>query len=204
MDGLRPLRLSLRAVCLYEQITARSFSSLDLSDGADVEALSYAMWYYATDEAQTIDRWRGALESPTLATHLAKELERVLSLLEQLSIQRASASSEGEGDAQPGYMTPIITRLAYSLGADFVLNQMELWELPHYLESEEQRRRQELEEQRLFTWLSMLPHLSKDSARSAEELLPFPWEAERKEAEQQLDLDVLGELALRGAAREEE
>ena len=204
MDGLRPLRLSLRAVCLYEQITARSFSTLDLSDGADVEALSYAMWYYATDEAQTIDHWRGALESPILATHLAKELERVLSLLEQLSVQRASASSEGEGDAKPAHMTPIITRLAYSLGAEFVLDRMELWELPHYLESEEQRRRQELEEQRLFTWLSMLPHLSKDSARSAEELLPFPWEAERKEAEQQLDLDVLGELALRGAAREEE
>lgn len=204
MDGLRPLRLSLRAVCLYEQITARSFSTLDLSDGADVEALSYALWYYATDEAQTLDRWRVALEAPSLATHLARELERVLSLLEQLSIQRASASSEGEGDAQPAHMTPIITRLAYSLGAEFVLDRMELWELPHYLESEEQRRRQELEEQRLFTWLSMLPHLSKDSARSAEELLPFPWEAERKEAEQQLDLDVLGELALRGAAREEE
>lgn len=195
MDGLRPLRLSLRAVCLYEQITARSFSTLDLSDEADVEALSYALWYYATDEAQTLDRWRSALESPSLATHLARELERVLSLLEQLSVQRASASSGSDGDEKAGYMTPIITRLAYSLGADFVLNQMELWELPHYLESEEQRRRQELEQQRLFTWLSMLPHLSKDSARSAEELLPFPWEAERKEAEQQLDLDVLGQLA---------
>ena len=195
MDGLRPLRLSLRAVCLYEQITARSFSTLDLSDGADVEALSYALWYYAADEVQTIDRWRVALESPSLATHLARELERVLSLLDQLSVQRTSASSEGDDGAKPGYMTPIITRLAYSLGADFVLNQMELWELPHYLESEEQRRRQELEQLRLFTWLSMLPHLSKDSARSAEELLPFPWEAERKEAEQQLDLDVLGQLA---------
>lgn len=195
MDGLRPLRLSLRVVCLYEQITARSFSTLDLSDGADVEALSYALWYYATDEAQPLDRWRVSLESPSLATHLARELKRVLSLLDQMSVQRTSASSEGDDDAKPGYMTPIITRLAYSLGADFVLNQMELWELPHYLESEEQRRRQELEQQRLFTWLSMLPHLSKDSARSAEDLLPFPWEAERKEAEQQLDLDVLGQLA---------
>lgn len=195
MDGLRPLRLSLRAVCLYEQITARSFSTLDLSDGADVEALSYAMWYYATDEAQPLDRWRVSLESPSLATHLARELERVLSLLEQLSVKSASESSGGDGDTKPTPMTPIITRLAFSLGAEFVLDQMELWELPHYLDSEEQRRRQELEQQRLFTWLSMLPHLSKDSARSAEELLPFPWEAERKEAEQQLDLDVLGQLA---------
>ena len=195
MDGLRPLRLSLRAVCLYEQITARSFSTLDLSDGADVEALSYALWYYATDEVQTLDRWRLALEAPSLAKHLARELERVLSLLEQLSVQRAYASSGSDGDEKAGYMTPIITRLAYSLGADFVLNQMELWELPHYLESEEQRRRQELEQQRLFTWLYMLPHLSKDSAQSAEELLPFPWEAERKEAEHQIDLDVLGQLA---------
>lgn len=196
MDALR-LRVTLRAVLLFERLSARSFASLDLQDPDDVELLIYTLQRDATPEGSRLpfDVWKNVLKSPEVSETYYTALGKALEELGEFSIIGGS-SEEAEllesPDDAPTF-TEIATQLIIEGGIspDYVMDRLELWELPALLQALEGHKREGLEYTRLFTWLSMLPHLAQDAAESPEKILPFPWDEAERSAERSAVLDIL-------------
>ena len=87
MDVLR-LRVTLRAVLLFERLSARSFASLDLQDPDDVELLIYTLQRDATPKGSRLpfDVWRNVLKSPDVSEAYYTALGKALEELGEFSI----------------------------------------------------------------------------------------------------------------------
>lgn len=184
MTPLDPFRLTLRAVLLFEKLTARSFSSIDLQDEDDAQVLIYCLQRNTSNGSRLpLELWRSTLKSEAVRAEYYRVLGLAIEELGEVSIGITKGNSE-EADAlgvtyeDAPTFTSIASMLIISGGLDagYVMDQLELWELPALLKGLEQRTRERMEHSRLFTWLIMLPHLSRDAADSPEKILPFPWE----------------------------
>lgn len=197
-----PYKLTLRAVLLFEKLTARSFSSLSILDEEDAVTLLYCL--QRCEEGGSVlplDVWKQVLESESVKSGLYARLEHTLEAMIPLSFTSSegatSAEVEDNGDA------PDFTSIAGMLVVDgglspsYVMDTMELWEIPAFLDALDRKKKEHLEHQRLFTWMTMMPHLSSDSVGSPEELLPFPWEQAESNARKKHLFDFLASADIR-------
>lgn len=195
-----PYKLTLRAVLLFEKLTARSFSSLSILDEEDAVTLLYCL--QRCEEGGSVlplDVWKQVLESESVKGELYARLERTLEAMIPLSLpEGASPTEETDEDTSPDF-TSIAGMLVVEggLSPSYVMDTMELWELPALLDALDRKKREALEHQRLFTWMTMMPHLSSDSVGSPEELLPFPWEQAESNARKKHLFDFLASADIR-------
>lgn len=191
-------QVTLRAVLLFEKLTARSFTSIDFESEEDAVALIYCLQRCAPEGSRMpFEQWRSVLKSPAVRADCYRALGLALDELGALSLPafgEASAPSSPAPEAPAQTFTEIATTLIVTggLSAEYVMDRMELWELPALLKALDARTREALERSRLFTWLGMLPHLASDSAQSPEKLLPFPWEHQQEDQERRALYDILG------------
>lgn len=195
-----PYKLTLRAVLLFEKLTARSFSSLSILDEEDAVTLLYCL--QRCEEGGSVlplDVWKQVLESESVKSELYARLERTLEAMIPLSLpEGTSPTEETNEDTSPDF-TSIAGMLVVDggLSPSYVMDTMELWELPALLDALDRKKKELLEHQRLFTWMTMMPHLSSDSVGSPEELLPFPWEQAEKNARKKHLFDFLASADIR-------
>jgi len=195
-----PYKLTLRAVLLFEKLTARSFSSLSILDEEDAVTLLYCL--QRCEEGGSVlplDVWKLVLESESVKGELYARLERTLEAMIPLSLPEGTApTEETDEDTSPDF-TSIAGMLVVEggLSPSYVMDTMELWELPAFLDALDRKKREALEHQRLFTWMTMMPHLSSDSVGSPEELLPFPWEKAESNARKKHLFDFLASADIR-------
>jgi len=197
-----PYKLTLRAVLLFEKLTARSFSSLSILDEEDAVTLLYCL--QRCEEGGSvlpIDVWKQVLESESVKGELYARLERTLEAMIPLSFTSSegatSAEVEDNGDAPDFTSIAGMLVVEGGLSPSYVMDTMELWELPAFLDALDRKKREALEHQRLFTWMTMMPHLSSDSVGSPEELLPFPWEQAESNARKKHLFDFLASADIR-------
>lgn len=197
-----PYKLTLRAVLLFEKLTARSFSSMSILDEEDAVTLLYCL--QRCEEGGSVlplDVWKQVLESESVKGELYARLERTLEAMIPLSFtsSEGATSAEGEDNGDAPDFTSIAGMLVVDggLSPSYVMDTMELWELPAFLDALDRKKRESLEHQRLFTWMTMMPHLSSDSVGSPEELLPFPWEQAEKNARKKHLFDFLASADIR-------
>lgn len=195
-----PYKLTLRAVLLFEKLTARSFSSLSILDEEDAVTLLYCLQRCEEDgSVLPLDVWKQVLESESVKSELYARLERTLEAMIPLSLpEGTSPTEETDEDTSPDF-TSIAGMLVVEggLSPSYVMDTMELWELPALLDALDRKKKEHLEHQRLFTWMTMMPHLSSDSVGSPEELLPFPWEQAEKNARKKHLFDFLASADIR-------
>ena len=179
--------MTLRAVLLFEKLTARSFASFDIKDGENIPELIYCLQRCESGgSSMPFDAWCSVLDSEEVALSLLSRLERTL---ENLAPLTPSVNSEGQDDDSEGLdFTTIASMIIVEGGVDasYAMDRMELWEIPAILDAIHNRKKETLEYKRLFSWMVMLPHISKESACSPEKLLPFPWEVESKDSGQEI------------------
>ena len=193
-------KLTLRAVLLFEKLTARSFSSMSILDEEDAVTLLYCL--QRCEEGGSVlplDVWKQVLESESVKIELYARLERTLEALIPLSLpEGTSPTEETDEDTSPDF-TSIAGMLVVDggLSPSYVMDTMELWEIPAFLDALDRKKKEHLEHQRLFTWMTMMPHLSSDSVGSPEELLPFPWEQAESNARKKHLFDFLASADIR-------
>lgn len=197
-----PYKLTLRAVLLFEKLTARSFSSLSILDEEDAVTLLYCL--QRCEEGGSVlplDVWKQVLESESVKSELYARLERTLEAMIPLSFtsSEGATSAEGEDNGDAPDFTSIAGMLVVDggLSPSYVMDTMELWEIPAVLDALDRKKKEHLEHQRLFTWMTMMPHLSSDSVGSPEELLPFPWEQAESNARKKHLFDFLASADIR-------
>lgn len=180
--------LTIKSIIRWEQLRKKSFSLMDYSDKEDVEALLYTTTICNSDCVRhTFDVFRTTLTNKKLVREMVLRLERETAMLRQFQKKQEGANM-GNTEDSPEMISSIISTLIMSgLDAHYALNEMELCDLPLYIEAYERKRKEEMESARMWTYLTILPHIdAKKMKNGAKDLIAFPWEELEKEAEKEI------------------
>lgn len=115
------------------------------------------------------------------------KLERETSVLSQFQREQEKQDIVNS-NSLPEMISGIVSVLIISgLDAHYVLNEMEICDLPLYIEAYEKKRKEEMESARMWTYLTILPHIdARKMENGAKDLITFPWEEAEKQAEKEI------------------
>ena len=185
------IKLNVAAAKMYEQLTGKSFFNIGEEDSL---YLAYSVLMANNRELNfTYKTFLLLLENHKISDWLVEEINAISKYNEQFKFVRDNQPKESEGEdvETPGSVTEFANALIITFGMDphYVNYEMELYELEDYFTAAENKRRADLEDKRLFTYLTVLPHLDPKSKITPEKLLPFPWEKEARNANAMKDLE---------------
>ena len=184
-------RLTVKAIIRWEQMRGKSFSLMDYSDREDMEVLLYAMSIDSFEVPYKYEVFKSVLANDKVMEGMSVSLGRIISVMAQFR-HSTNAGSGGVNDDRPETIGNIVATLIMSgLDAHYALNEMELQDLPLYIEASENKRKDEMENARLWTYLTILPHIdAKAMENGAKDLITFPWEQKPKEETEINDAEV--------------
>lgn len=184
------IKLNAKAIMLYEKLTGKSFIDVQENE-EDALKLMYAVLVANNPKLRmTYNAFLIFIQDEKIVKWMTDEYQRILKYNGQFNENLDNLDSEKKEEAKKIKLTDIVTSLIANYGIDpyYVMNDMELWEMPLYSVTITEKKQDELEEERLWTYLNILPHIDGKKLKSPEQLLPFPWEKDnrKKRAEQGL------------------
>lgn len=191
--GMKYQRLTIKAIIRWEQLREKSFSLMDYTDKEDIESLLYVMYITSDKPGYTFEVFRQVIADERFMSAMSYDLGRIMEIVDQFR-KKTTVSDLGSTEGSPEYIGSIVSTLIMAgLDAHYALNEMELCDLPLYLEAYERKRKEEMEGSRMWTYFTMLPHIdSRKMKNGVRDLIIFPWEEEemRKEAERAIKEDA--------------
>lgn len=185
-------RLTIKAIIRWEQMRGKSFSLVDYADKEDIESLLYVMYITGDKPGYTFEVFKQVMSDERFMNAMSSDLGRIMEVVAQF--QKKVVPDLGSTEGSPEYIGNIVSALIMAgLDAHYALNEMELCDLPLYLEAYERKRKEEMESSRMWTYFTMLPHIdARKMKNGARDLIIFPWEEEeaRKEAERAIREDA--------------
>lgn len=178
------IRLTMRTLIRWEQLRAKSFSLMGYSSEEDMEALLYCSMLSCNPGTMcTLEEFRHTMQNEKLVKQMVQALARESTVMGQFRQEQEGGTGQ-ETDAEPGFIKDIISTLIMSgLDATYIMDEMELCDLPLLITAYENKRKEQMESDRLWTYLNILPHVDGKKLPSARELYPFPWEMEEMKAQ---------------------
>ena len=182
--------LTIKAIIRWEQLRKKSFSLINYADQEDIEDLLYTTTICKDGGMYTFELFRETLVNKKLVQEMAYVLDRESAVLSQFQ-KKVTASDISNSEGSPDYVGAIVSILIMAgLDAHYALNEMELCDLPLFLEAYERKKKEQMEESRMWTYLTILPHIdAKKMENGAKDLITFPWE-EKKEATEISDIEA--------------
>lgn len=175
------VRLTMRTLIRWEQLRGKSFSLMDYSNEEDMEALLYcSMLSCNPGILYTLEEFRHTMRNEKIVKQMAQALARECTVMRQFHQENGiGQEAKQETDAEPEFIKDIISTLIMAgLDIGFVMDEMQLCDLPLFISAYENKRKEQMESDRLWTYLNILPHVDGKRLPSARELYPFPWEME--------------------------
>lgn len=177
-----PIKLTVKAVIRWEQLNNKQFSLLDNNSEDEVLSLFYVC---ALSDGVNIsfDEFKENLK-PTDAERMAKEFEHQTFIISQFQTITEKEEEKGkEKDSEDTtniiYIKDIVPMLVMDgLDVYFAMNDMELCDLQIFLEAYDQKRKDKLTAQRLWTYKLLSPHLEEGT--TPEDIHPFPWDSKEE------------------------
>jgi hypothetical protein len=173
------MRLTMKAIIRWEQLNKKPFSQLDYSSEDEIISLFYVC-DQSTEIKVSLDEFREGLQEQE-AKKMVKDFERQTFLASQFQSVSKKKSKEAKAseDSNPIYIKEIVPMLVMSgLDVYFALNEMELCDLPIFLQAYDQKVKDKLTAQRLWTFMQLSPHLEKGT--TPKDIHPFSWEMEEE------------------------
>lgn len=170
--------LTIKAIIRWEQLRKKSFSLMDYTDKDDVDSLLYTTTICNNEgKMYTFDVFRQTLTNEKIVRELVLALERETAVLNQFQ-KKQEESNLGISDASQGLIGELVSTLIMSgLDAHYALEEMELCDLPMYIEAFEKKKKEQMENDRMWTYYSMLPHIdARKMKNGVKDLIVFPWE----------------------------
>lgn len=181
------INLNIKSIVLYEKLTQESFS---LFDGriSKIIPLLYCMLVANNDYNESYeDTVKYLFNDERLMKELGERLEKQMKFQSQFKspfkeeeINLSDKSNDTSNDKQV-FITQMIPILVVDCGLDinYVLNEMQYTDIDLYIRYKDDKEKTKLEEKRLFTYLTVLPHIDSKKC-PIENFLPFQWEEKEK------------------------
>lgn len=181
------IRLSIKAIIRAEQILSKPFTDIDYTNIEELTKLLYCTVLSNNPVLFTFKEFQAITENEKQLSAMIKEIEKANLVLEQFS--RVTMAQNVETTGESPYIKDLVGMLVMSgLDAHYVMNEMEISDIPIFIEAYEKKKREEMEASRLWTFLSIIPHIDTKKVKLPKDLMMFPWEEEevQKVAEETL------------------
>ena len=182
------INLNVKSICYFEKITGKSFFGFGEED---VMYLLYACFFINNPETKiSYNVFMGIMQNEQIAKWAFSQFQDALSLVHQfnksIDEQKEDKSSTGQTSTMTDFATSLI--IDYGMDAKYVMYDMDIWEIEEYFEAVNTHIKREMEMERFWTYIKVLPHIDSKKCKSPEALVPFEWEKEtrKKKAEQEL------------------
>lgn len=174
------LKINLKSILKYELITNKSFYSLDYYDEKDVLTFIYSIVISNNNVIMTFDEFNEIIKNKKLYNELIKQFEKLNNFNNQFNLISELDNNTTEENNKVIYFKDIISTLILkcNLSIDYVMNDMTIQEIEILLKKYDEVRKEELEEKRLFTYLTVLPQIDGRKFNSPAKFYPFFWEEE--------------------------
>lgn len=189
----RELAFNFKAIMMFEKLSGVSY--FDLTEENYV-FLIYAM--YMVKHPYTYMQFWDFIKifgnNKKVTKQMITEFGEYMEYLKQYSDTTPKTEEKAEGETEEKTkqtITDIVAYLITSCGIDphYVMYEMELWEIEPYMKCAERKKKEELETERLWTYLNISPHIDTKKCKSPEKLIPFPWEKEEHKIKQNQELE---------------
>ena len=189
----RELAFNFKAIMMFEKLSGVSY--FDLTEENYV-FLIYAM--YMVKHPYTYMQFWDFIKifgnNKKVTKQMITEFGEYMEYLKQYSDTTPKTEEKDEGETEEKAkqtITDIVAYLITSCGIDphYVMYEMELWEIEPYMKCAERKKKEELESERLWTYLNISPHIDTKKCKSPEKLIPFPWEKEEQKIKQNQELE---------------
>lgn len=167
------IRLTMKAIIRWEQLNKKPFYGLDYGNEDDIISLFYSCTLPDKIQKSLPDFKKQLTEKS--AKKMIREFEKQTSLISQFQAE-SKKKNENSEPSDPTYIKDIVSTLVINgLDVHFALNEMELCDLPIFINAYDQKVKDSLESARLWAFIQVSPHLSK-AFKSPKDLYHFPWE----------------------------
>ena len=167
-------KLNIRAIVLAEKLLGKPFGKFDMSNEEDAMAVTYGMVAANNEETLTRAMFGKILENKKIRTELTRQVKREFDYIGQFGTDE---SSEGETDTS---ITDIaVMMIMAGMDANFVYN-LRTTDIADFLKGIDVKKKEQMESDRFWTYLKILPHVDGKKMKGPENLILFPWEAEQK------------------------
>ena len=202
------IKINGKVMCAYEALTGRPFLKIETPE--DIQALFYCSLVINNEEFSTMEYevFKYLMLDTEVVEWLTGEYMKIGKYLRQFRANVGDfdddiEESDGKkGDDKVFYMLEAIPGLIVRMGLDpdYVMYRMEEWEITYYYRMMQEMDRTRLTEERLWTYLQILPHTGKKIG-GPEKLLPFPWEDNKKKKMKELENNTKAAVAFLSRAR---
>lgn len=198
------LKINLDAAIRWEKMTDRPFTTLDYGDEEDLMCLCYCATIAADPTIDTTyAAYRKAFEtSQKVSKATLQEIKRLNAFMSQFQTVKLDKDVKiDEITEEPERIERVASYLIVTGGMDahYVLYDMPFEYIQLFVEGVAERTRQQMENDRFWTWLLLKPHDAKNAYPNPKRLMTFPWEREENASkavsEAQKLRDTMGDFA---------
>ena len=192
------VEINIKTMCAYENMTGKPFVKIETED--EIKHLFYCSLIINNPEFSTMsyDVFEILIDDETVINWLTDKYLKISDCLSQFKgIARDSEEEDGEKTDVEFYMSEAAAGLIVKMGIDphYVMYDMDQWEMTEYYDMMRHMERDRLTEERLWTYLQVLPHVGRKLG-SPEKLLPFPWDHEsNKKIQKELENNTAAAVA---------
>ena len=184
------IKLNIKSIIKFEQLAGKPFSLIDYTSEEDVNKLLYCIVLCNNNYQFTYLQFLQLVENKKINKNLIEQFQthcEVFNQFKDVDTEGEKTRDTVEGKESRGmYVKDLAALLIIQGGLDvnYVLNELSLNDIPLYVKALNNKQRERMEEQRLWTFISILPHVDSKKLKSPSDLYPFPWELKEKEIEQ--------------------
>lgn len=199
------IKINGKVMCAYEAMTGKPFLKIQTED--EIKHLFYCSLVFNNAEFETLDYgvFEFLISDPEVGQWLLGEYLKIGDFIQQFKTDVANEEdeeTEEDGEDKAFFMLEAISGLIVKMGLDpnYVMYDMQQWEIAYYYRVMRDMDRERLTEERLWTYLQILPHVGKKLG-TPEKMLPFEWEKNNNKAQKQLEQNTQAAVAFLSRAR---
>ena len=185
------MRLTVRAIIYYEQLTGKSFLTFGTPGTTDDDALAllYACFITSNNVTATLSTFKVLYGDEKFQKWINNAFAEAMEFYRQFNVdtiddsdtdkENNTGADVDKEDVKKATITNIAAYLIATnhMSAEYVMNEMQLFEIKAYMKAIDTAEKQRLIEERLWCYLTIAPHIDTKRIKSPQKLLPFDWEA---------------------------
>ena len=178
------LKLTLQSIITAEKLLNKPFGKFNLDDTEEWFVLAYCMVIANNPETFTLDTFRKLTANKKVWQDIMKQIKTEFEYIGQFSDK--TEKTDGGDDISISDLAAIM--IVEGISPDFVYG-MRTTEIADLLKAIDAKKKEQMEKDRFWTYLNILPHIDGKKLKSPENLITFPWEAEEKKKLSEAELE---------------
>ena len=178
------IKLTLKSIITAEKLLNKPFGQFNLDDTEEWLVLAYGMVIANNPETFTLDTFRKLTANKRVWLDMMKQIKTEFEYIGQFNDK--TEKTEDAVDISISDLASMM--IVEGINPDFVQN-MRTTEIADLLKAIDAKKKEQMEKDRFWTYLNILPHIDGKKLKSPENLITFPWEMAEKKKKQDLDFE---------------